>query len=363
VLTSCTTSLIGSNSPGTLQAPAWTAQTPPDGTFPVSTSTDSEITARLDAYFTSLGFSGAVLIAQDGRVLLSRGYGKANRLSGVPNTAQTKFRIASITKQFTAMGILILQAQHKLNFQDSICNYIDSCPNAWKAITLHHLLTHTSGIPDYYRFTDWIDYQATPMAPSELLAHFKDKPLEFQPGQNWSYSNSGYVVLGNILEKVSGVSYEAFIKENILIPLNMNATGYLGSPDDLAIGYPNASTNSPAEFEDITGLYASGGLYSTVGDLYLWDQSFLTDKLLLKDLCESMFKSYAPVSLGGFSGYGYGWFTGEIEGRRAIGHTGRVEGFISSNIFFPEEKTAVIVLSNQWDTYIGTYLYSIIFNR
>jgi CubicO group peptidase (beta-lactamase class C family) len=335
---------------------------------------DQEISNRLDTFLTTtstdptfvgteLGFVGSVLVAREGKVLLSKGYGLANREMNLPNIAQTKFRLASVTKQFTAMAILILQARGKIDVQDRVCDYVPNCPLAWQAITLHHLLTHTSGIPDYYSSPDWGSFQGKPMTPADLMALFIDKPLDFQPGEKWKYSNSGYIVLGVIIEQVSGMTYEAFIKENIFGPLIMANTGYLDNPEDLAVGYSNATGVLPANFEDMSGLYAAGGLYSTVGDLYLWDQALYTDKLIPRGFRARMLTSYATVPDGGGFGYGYGWFIGEIADRRAIYHHGRIEGFTSLNLFYPDDKVIVIVLSNQWfmDPYrIGVQLANIV---
>jgi CubicO group peptidase (beta-lactamase class C family) len=318
-----------------------------------SSVSDQSLPSRLETFLTKRskesGFSGSVLVAREGRVLLSNGYGEADRDKKIPNTAKTKFRIASITKQFTAMAVLLLQARGKLNVQDRVCSYISNCPTAWETITLHHLLTHTSGLPNYYTSPDWVFFQATPMAPSDITAHFMDKSLDFQPGEKWNYSNSGYVLLGTIIEQVSGMTYGAFIKENILDPLMMADTGYLDDIEGLAVGYATENTTTPANFEDMSGLYASGGMYSTVGDLYLWDQALYTDKLIPRDLRDKIFTSYAMMTDGSGWGYGYGWTVGVLANHRMVGHPGRIEGFSSLNTYYPDDKVVVIVLSNQRD--------------
>jgi CubicO group peptidase (beta-lactamase class C family) len=336
---------------------------------------EQEISTRLDTFLKTLntspafarsemGFVGSVLVASDGKVLLSEGYGQADRETGRLNTAQTKYRIASVTKQFTALAILILQRRGKIDVQDRVCTYIPNCPPAWQAITLHHLLTHTSGIPDYYSSPDWNSFMGKPMTPADIIALFIDKPLDFQPGVEWKYSNSGYILLGRIIEQVSGMTYEAFLKENILGPLNMTNTGYFDNPDGLAVGYKNTTGVLPATFEDMSSLYSAGGLSSTVGDLYIWDQALTTDKLIPKGLRTGMLTAYAttPPDTGG-SGYGYGCFIGEIAGHRVIYHIGRIEGFTSLNLFYPDDKVYVIVLSNKWLTdpyHIGVTLADIV---
>jgi CubicO group peptidase (beta-lactamase class C family) len=178
--------------------------------------------SEVDTYLNSLvrigSFSGSVLMARNGEVLLTKGYGFADREHKISNTPQTKFRLGSITKQFTAMAIIILEAQDKLDAQDPICKYLTECPEAWATITIHHLLTHTSGIPNFTDFPDYRRTSATPSAPEETIDRFQDEPLDFQPGESWSYSNSGYILLGHIIERVSNQSYEEFLQENIFTP-------------------------------------------------------------------------------------------------------------------------------------------------
>ncbi len=176
---------------------------------------------------TNLSFTGSVLVARHGQVLLLGGFGAADRAGGLPNTAQTKFRVASITKQFTALAILILQARGELNVQDRACVYLPDCPPAWRAITIHQLLTHTSGIKSYKDLPNYPAFRATPVAPAELTARFRDLPLAFEPGTQYGYSNSGYVLLGTIIGELSGMPCAEFVKTSILDPLGMSATGFL----------------------------------------------------------------------------------------------------------------------------------------
>jgi CubicO group peptidase (beta-lactamase class C family) len=191
---------------------------------------DQEITARGDLYLSQLTkdslFSGSVLVARDGEILLSHGYGEADRTQHLLNTAQTKFRLGSLTKQFTAMAILILQGRGALNVRDRICTHMADCPVPWQSITIHQLLTHTSGIPDFARFPDYQATMGLPSSPTETIARFKDKPLEFLPGEKFSYSNSGYILLGAIIEQASGIPYEAFLRDAIFTPLQMANSGY-----------------------------------------------------------------------------------------------------------------------------------------
>ena len=318
------------------------------------------IVSKTDAYLNKLtkrnDFSGSVLIARNGEILVSNGYGKANREKDTPNTAQTKFRLASVTKQFTAMAILILQAQGKLDVQDPISKYLPDCPAAWQNITVHHLLTHTSGIPN---FTNLPDYQTTkglPATPLEIIARFKDKPLDFQAGEKWSYSNSGYVVLGFIIEKVSGKTYEAFLQKNIFVPLRMADSGYDHNNTDLATGYVNQS-NKPADFLDMSIPYAAGGLYSSVEDLNRWQQALYTEQLISVELLDNMFTPFAPMPDSDGLGYGYGWVIGKEGGHPVVGHISGIEGFTTAITCYPDDKVAIIVLGNQEN--VGVYDISV----
>ena len=170
-------------------------------------------------------FSGAVLLARDGQPIVSRGYGMANIEHGVPNTPQTVFRLGSVTKQFTAMAVVMLQERGKLSVNDPICKYLADCPPAWQPITIKNLLTHTAGIPNYTEFPDFVKTAAVDTTPAELTSRFRDKPLQFALGEKYAYSNSGYYLLGTIIERASGKAYADFLQENIFAPLGMKAYG------------------------------------------------------------------------------------------------------------------------------------------
>src|SRR6266511_3325779 len=180
------------------------------------------ITSKLEEYLSAAAkqdFTGSALVARDGKVIFSKGYGMANAEWDVPNTPQTKFRLGSITKQFTAASILLLQERGKLGVQDPVCKYIAECPKAWEPITIHHLLTHTSGIPSYTDVKSPEDFRKlslTQVTPAGFVDSFKGKPLEFPVGEKMKYNNSGYFMLGYIIEKVSGQSYEAFFSDKLL---------------------------------------------------------------------------------------------------------------------------------------------------
>jgi CubicO group peptidase (beta-lactamase class C family) len=323
-------------------------------------------------------FTGGVLVARNGQVLLSQGYGLADRDKNLPNTPQTKYRLSSITKQFTAMAILMLQAKNKLNVQDPVCRYILDCPAMWQGITIHHLLTHTSGIPDFTDFPDYETTRATPSSPLQTIARFKDRPLDFKPGEKWSYSNSGYIVLGYIIEQVSGHSYETFLQQNIFEPLQMKDTGYDHNDGNLATRYTGFYDHwEKVDYTDMTIPYAAAGLYSTIEDLYRWDQVLYTEQLLPRDLLNLMFTAQATTPISSLS-YGYGWFVGKMNNHQVVSHgdgilrfvaesrsytsnsgngfqgNNDIEGFATEIRRYTDDKVTIIILSNRDTTNVGT---------
>jgi CubicO group peptidase (beta-lactamase class C family) len=214
-------------------------------------------------------FSGAVLLAHDDTILLRAGYGLADREWNIPNTPTTKFRSASITKGFTAAAILLLQDEGKLSVKALICWYVANCPNAWQRITLDQLLTHTSGIPDYDSLPNYDTFRLHRVTLSDLIDFFRAEPLKFAPGTAWEYSNSGYVLLSQVIEKTSGESYLAFLKDHFFGPLGLNATGV----EDMTSIVPGRARGykSPtqlADYIDMTTESSAGQIYSTVEDLY-----------------------------------------------------------------------------------------------
>ncbi len=289
-------------------------------------------------------FSGVILVARDGKVLVSKGYGMADVENDVPNTPETKFRIGSLTKQFTAASILLLQERGKLSVQDSVCKYVAPCPEAWQPVTIHHLLSHTAGVPDFTGFPDYQKTMRQPAPVESLITRFRDLPLEFKPGENWKYSNSGYVLLGHVVEKVSGKTYENFLRENIFEPLKMTSTGYDHAAEVVkrrARGYAPGPDGSfiNASYLDMSIPFAAGGLYSTVGDLYLWDQALYGEKILKKSSLDAMFTAVR-------NDYGYGYRVNKLFNRRHATHGGGIEGFRTSIDRFPDDRLTVIVLSN-----------------
>ena len=288
-------------------------------------------------------FMGAVLVERDGKVLLDQGYGYANLEWKIPNSPTTKFRLGSITKQFTAACILLLEERGKLNVNDPIKKYLPDAPAAWDKITLYHLLTHTSGIPSFTGFPDYKSTEAISTSPEQLIARFRDKPLEFQPGEKWNYSNSGYVLLGYLLEKTSGQKYADFVQENIFKPLGMKDSGYDSNTEIIsrhASGYvPSPKGPVNAGYIDMTIPFSAGALYSTTEDLMRWENGLFGGKVLSPAELQKMttpFKDDYAFGVGVRSGNGH----------KLIEHGGGIEGFNTYLAYYPEEKLTLIVLAN-----------------
>jgi CubicO group peptidase (beta-lactamase class C family) len=321
---------------------------------PTATPIPQEVISSIDAYLDDLakegGFSGSVLIAQGDNILLSAGYGMADIQSNVRNTPQTRFHIGSVTKQFTAMAVLMLQARGKLDLEDEVCSHIPHCPDDWREITVHQLLTHSSGLPDSWQFYADKNRPDVSYDPEEMIGWFKDAPLGFEPGDRFSYSNTGYLVLGHLVEQVSGQSYKEFLRQEIFEPLEMTNTGYAHEDTDLAVGY--SSNGLEAGFMNPSLAYAAGGLYSTVEDLYRWDRSFYTEELIPRELIDTIFTPFIPTPALPFvppydqAGYGYGWFVGERLGHRVAGHGGTYNGFRALIERYPDDEISIIILSN-----------------
>lgn len=311
--------------------------------------------ARLDRYvqaYVDQGlFSGSVLVAKDGKILLCKGYGMANYELDVPNRPDTKFRLASVTKQFTAMAIMQLQEQGLLKVTDPISKYIPDYPNGDK-ITIRHLLTHTAGIPNFTSFPDLKKIKLEPHTPEQMVALFKDKPLEFTPGEKHNYSNSGYVLLGYLIEKITGKKYETVLKENIFEPLGMKNTGYDHHEVILknrASGYEiHAGDLINSDYIDMSVSFSAGGLYSTVEDLYLWDRALYTEKLVTK---KSWNEIVTPCNKD--DDYGYGWCTRKRVNRPCVAHAGGTWGFTTEILRFTNDDVSVIALSNNSSPRVG----------
>jgi len=309
--------------------------------------TDEQIIAKTNEYMAAVEktdkFSGTILIARDGKPVVSKGYGMANYEWGIANTPQTVFRLGSITKQFTSAAIMLLQERGKLTVNDAACKYVADCPAAWEPITIKQLLSHTSGIPNYTSFPEFTKKAMMPISTTDLMADYRSKPLDYVPGEKYAYSNSGYHLLGLIVEKASGKGYAEFLQENIFTPLGMTQTGY-DNPETLikwrANGYAKKGDGFVnAAYMDMLQPYAAGALYSTTGDLLIWDQALLSEKLLKQKSLDEM---YTPVK----GNYAYGWSVGKRGTHKLIGHGGGIYGFATQISRFPDDRVTVVVLSN-----------------
>ncbi|MEO7019819.1 MAG: serine hydrolase domain-containing protein [Ktedonobacteraceae bacterium] len=315
----------------------------------------SEIASQVDSLLTtqvnSQQFSGSVLVAQNGQVVVAQGYGMANAQNSTPNTATTRFYLGSVTKEFTAMAILMLQEQGKLQVSDQVCSYIAQCPLPWQPVTIHELLTHTSGIPELD------DSQISGASPQAWINSFDNNALQFIPGGQFDYCSTCYQILAYVVQQVSGVPYSQFIQQMILNPLHMNRSGfdandYYAQPDS-AIGYETWQVNSPeiAEQSDPqwSFLFGSGLLYSTVEDLYSWDQALYTNTLVSQQTLTQIFTPYVTAtSLFPNSQYGYGWFLTQspVLGHQLIWHYGVLDGFRNYIGRYVDDHVTIIVLSN-----------------
>jgi len=304
-------------------------------------------TARMDQvvqyYVASNQFMGTVLVARGSDVLFSKGYGSANLEWQIANTPTTKFRLGSVTKQFTAAAILLLEERGKLKIDDPVKMYMPDAPAAWDMVTIRHVLTHTAGIPNFTDFPDFAKLKPFPQSPEQLVALFRDKPLEFAPGEKWNYSNSGYVLLGYLIEKVSGQSYERFIQENIFTPLGMKDSGYESNAAVIphrASGYTGiGGVTVNADFLHTSISFAAGGLYSTTEDLLRWNLALYGGKLLSP---ASLQRMITPDKMN----YALGLRIANPHARKSIGHGGAIEGFNTRIGYYPDSKVTVIALSN-----------------
>ena len=317
----------------------------------------------ISAYAEYGQFNGSVLVAEKGKVIYKKGFGLADMEWNIPNQPDTKHRLGSITKQFTSMLIMQLVEQGKLKLDVPISTYLPDYPRKnGNVITIHQLLTHSSGIPNMTSFPGFLkNVSRNAYSPLQLVNMSADSTLQFKPGERFAYSNSGYLLLGYIIEKVTGRSYEQLLQENIFTPLKMNNTGYDHHETLLknrARGYEkNGRRYVNADFIDMSVPYAAGALYSTVEDLYLWDQALYGNQLLRKENMDLLFTKHIPS--GGSYYYGYGWGIGEIslgntaERIQTIGHGGGINGFNTQITRIPSDKSFIVLLDNTGEAPLG----------
>jgi CubicO group peptidase (beta-lactamase class C family) len=318
------------------------------GTFQLNSQTKDETqkAARVDSILTAYTaknmFNGSVLVAKSGKVLLSKGYGYASFEFGIANKPETKFKLGSVTKQFTAMAIMILEEQGKLSVTDPVSKFIPDYPHGNK-ITIHQLLNHTSGVSSITANPRFDSIKMFPHTIEEVIACFRSLPLDFEPGSRFQYSNSGYILLSYIIEKTSGVSYGEFVSKNIFEKLGMKNSGYCINSmvvSDFAQGYSQTAVGYVrCDYIDMSIPLGAGALYSTTVDMYLWDRALYTEKLVKKSTREKIFTPSAD-------GIGYGWFIHTINDKSWIFHRGRIEGFSTQINRFPDQDMCIIILKN-----------------
>jgi CubicO group peptidase (beta-lactamase class C family) len=303
------------------------------------------LASRIDEYMTANRqaelFMGSVLVARGGQVLVSKGYGLADVDHEILNTPTTRFHIGSLDKQFTAVLILWLRERGKLTVDDPVRNHLPECPEKWRAITIRHLLGHTSGILNLTDLPDYFEKRALPSFAPQALARIREMPLRFRPGERFEYSNTNYALLHQIAERVSGRPFASLLQEVVLDPLKMADTGSYVRPGirhlivkRRASGY----TDGRGPLEGAPWVYPFG-MYSTVEDLLRWDQALAQGTLLPKTALEAEFTR-------GPEGYGLGWFVGNRSGHRVLTHGGNTPGFGLTFTRYPDDQVTIIVASN-----------------
>jgi CubicO group peptidase (beta-lactamase class C family) len=291
----------------------------------------------------------AMIVIKAGQVLYRSAIGLAQMELGVPITPEMGFRLGSITKQFTAVAILRLVEQGRLALTDPITTFLPEYPTHGHTITIEHLLTHTSGIRSYTSMPEWQAIWRKDFTVAELIDFFKYQPMEFAPGIRWSYNNSGYHLLGAIIEQVSGQSYEQFLQQQIFEPLGMLHTANDNTRRIIPLRVAGYSKEGDeyvnAEYLSMTQPYAAGGLLSTVDDLAIWNAALTNNTLLAPDLLQRAWQPYTLAD-GSSTGYGYGWAIDAWQGRPTIEHGGGIHGFVTYGLRMPEDDLFIAILSN-----------------
>ena len=321
-----------------------------------------KIDGLMKVYYDYGQFNGTILVAENGKVIYKKGFGLADMEWNIPNKPDTKFRLGSITKQFTSMLILQLVEGGKVNLEGKLSDYLPSYrQDTGTKVTIHHLLTHTSGIPSLTNLPSFMsEVSRNPYPVEEVVKKFCSGDLEFEPGAKYRYNNSGYFLLGAVVEKVTGRPYEKVLEERIFKPLGMKNSGY----DHHATIMPNRAAGyeqslegyANAPYMDMSLPYAAGSLYSTVEDLYLWDQALYTDRLLTAKMKELLFK---PHVQNPGSAYGYGWGVGKRklpQSKRevsVVAHGGGINGFSTLIERYVDDKHLVVLFNNTGGTTLG----------
>ena len=305
---------------------------------------NKKLDSLMTVYYRLEKFNGTVLVAKDGNIIFQGAYGYRDADKKIPNDPQTIFQIGSVTKQFTTAILLKLHEQNKLSLKDKLSKYIPDYPKG-DSLTLDAIASHTAGIFNYTNDPAFMATEATKAIDHlKLIDLFKNKPLTFTPGSKWAYSNSGYIILGYVIEKVTGKTYEQVVHEMIFRPLQMNRSGFDFAnlkDSNKATGY-NVLTGDmvvPASIVDSTVSYAAGAIYSTIGDLYRWHRALNENQILNRDLQQL---AYQPVR----AQYGLGWFVDSFDHKLQVSHGGGIFGFTAFISRIPKDDFVVILLNN-----------------
>ncbi|MDD7913132.1 serine hydrolase [Polaribacter ponticola] len=309
---------------------------------------ESKIDKILNNQFKKNETGVAALVAKNGKVIYRKAFGKANLELDVNMTPNNVFEVGSITKQFTAVSILMLLEEGKLSLEDDITKFIPDYPTNGQKITIHHLLTHTSGIKSYTSMQEFGKVMTLDKSPLKFIDFFKNEPMDFNPGEKYKYNNSGYFILGYIIEKVSGLSYAKFLQERIFDKIDMK-NSYFGSHTKLiknrASGYQKRDEFSNAQYISLTLPYAAGSVMSTVDDMLKWQTAITGDVFVKESTIDKAFTNYT-LNNGDKINYGYGWSLNEISDIATIEHGGAIPGYLSMGVFVPSKNVYVILFSN-----------------
>lgn len=315
---------------------------PPAGSV-VAEQAAAYLQTQTDAGF----FNGSVLIARGGITFFDGGFGWADAEKKIVNDVSTRFQIASISKTFTAALVLKLVEQGAIGLDEPLRAHLESCPETWNAITVHHLLTHTSGIPNHTEQPDFEINFGKPYSPEQILATIRDLPLTFKTGERYSYSNSNYLLLAMLVEKLTGHTFEDALREELLDPLELGGTGIVGSSGEgppLAIGYlPDGMGLVKAPLVEPSWIHGAGSMYSTVGDLQKWVQALAEDRVVTAGTKQKMWQADKGP-------YGHGWQVLDLWppafGRPLVLHAGGLHGVATDLLYYPNEQVTIVILAN-----------------
>jgi CubicO group peptidase (beta-lactamase class C family) len=324
-------------------------------------STPASASERVDALFalltTGVQPGAAVMVIRDGRIVHQAGYGYADLANRVPITPDSAFNLASVSKQFTAMAIMILAASNALDYDDLVSRYLPQLA-PYEGLTVRHLLTHSGGLPEYY---DVIDTTSGMPGNADALALLGEMASSnFAAGERFEYSNPGYDMLAPLVEAVSGMDFASFMSERVFVPAGMQHSlihdHTLPIVPGRAFGYePEGDGYSLNDDDPLNGIVGSGSMYSTLNDFFRWDQVLYGETLVSRDALD---EAFAPARLnnGKPVDYGFGWRLDEYEGRRRVRHGGSWVGFRTHIARYPDERFTIVILANRADVEPETYI-------